>query len=123
MVGRPFTRQQTDQNLNIKKKTNHFDRLPKTYRPYCNWTESNPTLKPTRCFLFFSPPHFFKNNFSQPHKWHIWFCPDTQGRPFGKTKRAAFCQPTHTLFISINEIYLPIMITFDDQYYFGYEQN
>ncbi len=47
----------------------------------------------------------------------------TQSRPFGKTKRASFCQHTHTLFISINEIYLPIMITFDNQYYFGYEQN
>jgi hypothetical protein len=40
-----------------------------------------------------------------------------------KTKIATFCQHTHTLFILINEIYLPIMITFDDQYYLGYEQN
>jgi glutathione peroxidase len=36
---------------------------------------------------------------------------------------ATFCQKKHTLFIPINEIYLPIMITFDDQYNFGYEQN
>jgi hypothetical protein len=25
-------------------------------------------------FLFFFHRTFFKNNFSQLHKWHIWFC-------------------------------------------------
>jgi hypothetical protein len=43
----------------------------------------------------------------------------TQTDPSQKQK-SNFFKP-HTLFISINEIYLPIMITFDDQYYFGYE--
>ena len=83
---------QTDKNLNIKKKTNHFDKWPKTYRPFCNGTANKPTLKPTQCFLFFFPPHFFKNNFSQPHKWHIWFCSDTQADPSAKPKEPLFCQ-------------------------------
>ena len=50
-------------------------------------------------------------------------CRLTQADTKAKPKEPLFCQRTHTLFISINEIYLPIMITFDDQYYFGYEQN
>jgi hypothetical protein len=36
---------------------------------------------------------FFKNNFSQQHKWHIWFCP-THKPTLRKTKRAIFCQCT-----------------------------
>ena len=48
---------------------------------------------PTLCFLFFPHRTFFKNNFSQPHKWHIWFCP-THKPTLRKTKRAIFCQRT-----------------------------
>ena len=44
-------------------------------------------------FYFFCRPAFFKNNFSQPHKWHIWFCP-THKPTLRKTKRAIFCQRT-----------------------------
>jgi hypothetical protein len=40
-------------------------------------------------FLFFFQRTFFKNNFSQPHKWHIWFCP-THKPTLRKTKRAIF---------------------------------
>ena len=32
-----------------------------------------------------------------PHILHIWFCPDTQSRPFGKTKRAKFSNRTVTV--------------------------
>ena len=40
------------------------------------------------------PSHFFKISFSQPHKWHIWFCP-THKPTLRKTKRAIFCQRTN----------------------------
>ena len=40
-------------------------------------------------FLFFPPAQFFKNNFSQPHKWHIWFCPKHKPT-LRKTKKAIF---------------------------------
>jgi len=33
MLGQPFQRRPADLNLNIKPKTNHFDRRP-TYGPY-----------------------------------------------------------------------------------------
>ncbi len=46
------------------------------------------------CFIFFADPHFLKNNFSQPHKWHIWFCPDTQSQRFAKPKEPLFSQRT-----------------------------
>jgi hypothetical protein len=39
--------------------------------------------------FFFIHRTFFKNNFSQPHKWHIWFCP-THKPTLRKTKRAIF---------------------------------
>ena len=45
------------------------------------------------CTFIFSHRTFFKNNFSQPHKWHIWFCP-THKPTLRKTKRAIFCQRT-----------------------------
>jgi hypothetical protein len=50
-------------------------------------------------FYFFCRPAFFKNNFSLPHKWHIWFCPDTQSRSFAKPKELLFINP-HTLYLS-----------------------
>jgi hypothetical protein len=40
-------------------------------------------------FLFFPTAHLKKNNFSQPHKWYIWFCP-THKPTLYKTKRAIF---------------------------------
>lgn len=58
MVGRPFTRQQTDQNLNIKasktiltgeQHTNHIDNGQRVSR------HSLPTL----LYFLFSPPHIF----------------------------------------------------------------
>jgi hypothetical protein len=39
MVGRPFQRLQTDQNLNIKTKTNHFDNIQPELIQY--WKENN----------------------------------------------------------------------------------
>ena len=45
------------------------------------------------CIFIFYQRTFFKNNFSQPHKWHIWFCP-THKPTLRKTKRAIFCQLT-----------------------------
>ena len=53
-------------------------------------------------FFFFPTAHFFKNNFSQPHKWHIWFCP-AHKPTLRKTKRAIFCQRTKELQL-INQI-------------------
>jgi type I restriction-modification system DNA methylase subunit len=45
---------------------------------------------PTLLYFLFSPPHIFFNSiFSQPHKWHIWFCP-THKPTLRKTKRAIF---------------------------------
>jgi hypothetical protein len=40
------------------------------------------------------PSHFFKISYSQPNKWHIWFCP-THKLTLRKTKRAIFCQSTN----------------------------
>jgi hypothetical protein len=46
-----------------------------------------------------------------PHKWHIWFCPDTQADPSAKPKEPFFANaPTdkttifQTLFILKNDI-------------------
>jgi hypothetical protein len=72
-------------------------------------------------FYFFADPLFFKTILASRTNGTFGFARHTS-RPFAKLKEPFFAN-AHTLFISINEIYLPIMITFDDQYYFGYEQN
>ena len=72
-------------------------------------------------FLFFPTAHFLKTILASRTNGTFGFAQHTS-RPFAKPKEPFFAN-AHTLFISINEIYLPIMITFDDQYYFGYEQN
>jgi predicted XRE-type DNA-binding protein len=92
MVGRPFTRRLTDQNLNPIAQTNHIDNWA-TYRPYFSSTTGKTTLQPTRCFLFFFPPHFFKNNFSQPAFGTFGFARHTS-RPFAKPKEPNFSQRT-----------------------------
>jgi hypothetical protein len=73
-------------------------------------------------FYFFSYRTFLKTILASRTSGTFGFARHTSQR-FAKPKEPLFSQPTHTLFISINEIYLPIMITFDNQYYFGYEQN
>jgi hypothetical protein len=40
-------------------------------------------------FLFFRRT-FFKNNFSQQHKWHICFCPTQKANPSAKSKEPFF---------------------------------
>ena len=43
-----------------EKKVNHFDRRPKTYRPYCKQTTSKPTLiADSSVFFIFPTAHFF----------------------------------------------------------------
>ena len=42
---------------------------------------------------------------------------------FHNPKDLAPIDAPHEKYISFNEMYLPIMITFNEQYYFGYEQN
>ena len=52
-------------------------------------------LRKKEYFNFIFPTaHFFNSIFSQPHKWHIWFCP-THKPTLSKTKRAIFCPRTY----------------------------
>ena len=86
------TKQTDDQNINWNAFKN-IDRWPTTYRPYCNWTASKPTLIADPMFFIFFPPHFFKNNFSQPTNGTFGFARHTKPT-LRKTKRAIFCQRT-----------------------------
>ncbi len=43
------------------------------------------------------PSVFFKISFSQPHKRHIWFCPDTPSQRFAKPKEPFFYPRTQGL--------------------------
>jgi len=60
MVGRPFTRRQTVQNLIINTKTNHFDKRP-TYRPYFKQATSKPTHIADSSVIYFFPRRTRKN--------------------------------------------------------------
>ena len=53
-------------------------------------TVSNRADTHCRLSLFFIFPtaHFFKFNFSQPHIWHIYNCPNIQSQRIGKSKIA-----------------------------------
>ena len=51
--------------------------------------------RPNVFLFFFANAHFLKTIFSQPHKWHIGFCP-THEPTLRKTKRAIFFQHTRT---------------------------
>ena len=70
-------------------------------------------------FYFFSHRTFLKTILASRTNGTFGFARHIS-RPLAKPKEPLFANP-HTLFISINKIYLPIMITFDDQYNFGYE--
>jgi hypothetical protein len=86
-------------------------------------TDFFPTRLPNAsCLIFFADPHFLKTILAHRTSGTFGYVLHTSPT-LRKTKRDTFYQATHTLFISINEIYLPLMITFNDQYYFGYEQN
>jgi hypothetical protein len=73
-------------------------------------------------FYFFPHRTFLKTILANRTSGTFGFAPTHKAEPSAKPKDPLFANP-HTLFISINEIYLPTMITFDDQYFFGYEQN
>ena len=79
------------------KRTDNYRNIRSTYK--LNSGLFSDTTAQRFVFYFFCRPAFFKNNFSQPHKWHIWFCPDTQSQPFGKTKEPLFADP-HKLYLS-----------------------
>jgi len=83
-------KQMSDRN---KKKVNHLTGEKRHRNDITNGQRVSRHSLPTLCFLFFSHRTFFKNNFSQPHKWHIWFCP-THKPTLRKTKRAIFSQRT-----------------------------
>ena len=72
----PSKNERQNETENKDRKSEHSDSRPKSQR---------------FCIFIFSHRTFFKNNFSQPHKWHIWFCP-THKPTLRKTKRAIFCQ-------------------------------
>ena len=56
----------------IKTKTNHFDRLPKTYRPYFKGTATEPTLFTNPSVFFIFPLYFFLIQFSsRPQMAHL----------------------------------------------------
>ena len=70
----PSKNERQNETENKDRKSEHSDSRPKSQR---------------FCIFIFSHHTFFKNNFSQPHKWHIWFCP-THKPTLRKTKRAIF---------------------------------
>ena len=74
----PSKNERQNETENKDRKSEHSDSRPKSQR---------------FCIFIFSHRTFFKNNFSQPHKWHIWFCP-THKPTLRKTKRAILCQRT-----------------------------
>ncbi len=84
-----------------KQKVNHFDRWTQTYKRYDHWTASKPTLIACPMFFIFSHRTFFKNNFSQPHKRHIGFCP-IHKPTLRKTQRAVFCHRTDNIPYFVN---------------------
>ena len=95
MVGRPFTRQQIDQNLNIKQRQTILTGDQKHTDHFATGQLISRHSSQPNVFYFFFPPHFFKNNFSQPHKRHIWFCPDTQTDPSQNQKSHFFAIARH----------------------------
>ena len=89
----------TQQPLNRKK-------IIKTTGQHINLTaDFFPTRQPNASCFIFLPTRIFKNNFRQPHKWHIWFCPIHKPK-LRKTKRAIFIQGAKKI-LGILKLYLP----------------
>ena len=61
VIGNVWTtlQQLTDMKIHRDIKTTHFDRGPRTYRPYCHGTASNPSFKQPDVFYLF--PTKYKN--------------------------------------------------------------
>ena len=58
----------------LKNEQSKNDRHNKTENKDRKSEHSDSRHKSQRfCIFIFSHRTFFKNNFSQPHKWHIWF--------------------------------------------------
>ena len=100
MVGRPFTRQQIDQNLNIKQRQTiltgdqkHTDHIETGQRVIRHSSRPNVFL------FFFAAPHFLKTILGSRTSGTFGFAP-THKPTLRKTKRATFL-PSHDINISI----------------------
>jgi len=69
------TNDRHNETENNDRKSEHSDSRPKSQR---------------FCIFIFSQCTFFKNNFSQPHKWHIWLCPPHRENPSQSQKSHFF---------------------------------
>jgi len=79
----------TTQRMTINIKWNaNFDGRPKTYKPYCNWTATEPTLfaDPTVFYFFTHRTKYFK---IQTSKIGTFGFAIHTSRHTGKTKRAS----------------------------------